>query len=223
MEGNRPAAWGGLLAMIKNALVCFVICLAALGLAQQAPSAPTTPPRFDSGRYAGDTYSNECLGFSFHMPSGWLAKSQGISGLARAIHEKGGGLGLLMIEQPKPGRFGNIISLYATETTAQHSDPKEFVSNAVQAQVKRAPNQGELVRDATSVEYGGRKFFRADYKAALPFGNTTAFRSLVFTRFRNYFIGEMVNTSSEEELNHAVDSLHGISFREDVPNPSCVK
>jgi hypothetical protein len=79
------------------------------------------------------------------------------------------------------------------------------------------------VRDTTSTEYGGKRFFRADYKESLPFGNTTAYRSLVFTRFRNYFIGEMVNTSSEEELNNAVDSLNGISFREDVPNPSCVK
>src|SRR5215813_13840046 len=176
MERNRAAARRGVLAMMKTAALLLVVCIGSPGFAQQTPSATATEPRFDAGQYANDTYSNECLGFSFHMPSGWLAKSQGISGLARAIHEKGGGLGLLMIEQPKPGRFGNIISLYATETTAQHSDPKEFVSNAVQAQVKRAPNQGELVRDATSVEYGGRKFFRADYKAALPFGNTTAFR-----------------------------------------------
>jgi hypothetical protein len=208
--------------MIKAAAILLWVCAGTLGLAQQSPSAPATAPRFDAGRYASDTYSNECLGFSFHMPVGWLAKSQGISGLARAIHQQSGGLGLFMIEQPKPGTFGNTVTIYATEATKQHSDTKEFVSNAVQAQIKHAPDKNELLRDATSAEYGGKRFFRADYKMALPFGHT-AYRSLVFTHFRHYFIGEMVNTGSEEELNHAVESLKGFSFLDDVPNPACVK
>jgi len=33
----------------------------------------------------------------------------------------------------------------------------------------------------------------------------------------------MVSTGSEEELDHAVDSLKGISFRADTPNRSCAK
>jgi hypothetical protein len=189
--------------------------------AQEPKSAAAEKPRVDLGAYASDTYSNECLGFSFHMPAGWLAKSQGISGLARAIHQQGGGLNLLMIEQPKQGTFGNTIMLYATESKDQ--TPQDFVSNAVQAQIKHAPNKNQLLRDATVVEYGDRKFFRSDYKAALPYGGNSAYRSLVFTRFRNYLIGEMVNTGSEEELNRAVDSLRGISFRADTPNPSCEK
>jgi hypothetical protein len=209
--------------MNKTFVVWLMLCVATPGFAHQSPSVPTATPRFDTGRYVKDKYTNECLGFSFHMPAGWVAKSQGINGPARAIHQHGGGLGLLMIEQPKQGTFGNTISLYATEAPEQHSDTKEFVSNAVQAQVKHAPNQSELLRDATSVEYGGKTFYRADYKAALPFGRNAAYRSVVFTRFRNFFIGEMVNTGSPEELDQAVDSLRGISFLEDVPNSSCVK
>ena len=209
--------------MTKNsALTLLVVIATAVAFAQQPATAPTAAPRFDAGQYAHDTYSNECLGFSFHMPAGWLAKSQGINGLARAIHQQGGGLGLLMIEQPKQGTFGNTITIYATAATDQIAGAKEFVSHAVQTQTQHARDKNEVLRDASAVEFGGKKFFRSDYKAALPYGHT-AYRSFVFTRFRNYFIGEMVNTGSEEELNHAVDSLKGISFLEDTPNPSCVK
>lgn len=207
MIGTRAAIVLGLLAT-------------ALPFAQQ-PS-PSAAPRFDAGQYAHDTYSNECLGFSFRMPAGWLAKSQGISGLARAIHQQGGGLGLLMIEQPKQGTFGNTITLYATPVSDQNPDARKFVSHAVQAQTKRAPDKNEVLRDTSAVEYGGKNFFRSDYKIKLPYG-PDAYRSLVFTRFRNYFIGEMVNAGSQEELDHAVDSLKGISFRDDTPNSSCVK
>ena len=208
--------------MMKTAALLLVVCIGSPGFAQQTPSATATEPRFDAGQYANDTYSNECLGFSFHMPAGWLAKSQGISGLARAIHQQGGGLGLFMIEQPKQGTFGNTITLYALEDNEQHPDAKAFVSNAVQSQMKHAPDKQELLRDASAAEYGGKKFYRADYKAALPYGHS-AYRSFVFTRSRNYFIGEIISTGSEEELNHAAESLKGFSFREDIPNPSCVK
>ena len=207
--------------MKTSAFVLACILASALAFARQSSPAATAAPRFDAGQYAHDTYSNDCLGFSFHMPDGWLAKSQGVNGLARAIHQQGGGLGLLMIEQPKQGTFGNTITLYATE--ARDQTPKEFVSNAVQAQIKHAPAKNELLRDAAVVEYGGKKFFRSDYKAALPYGGHSAYRSLVFTRFRNYFIGQMVSTGSEKELDHAVDSLKGISFLADTPNPSCAK
>ena len=207
--------------MMKHSALVFLVLATALAFAQQTPPAATTAPRVDAGQYAHDTYSNECLGFSFHMPQGWLAKRQGISGPARAIHQAGGGLGLFMIEQPNQGTFGNTITLYAT-TANDKNGPKEFVSDAVQAQIKRAPEKNKLLRDTGLVEYGGKKFFRSDYKVSFSYGRD-AYRSLVFTRFRNYLIGEMVNTGSQEELNRAIDSLKGISFREDVPNPSCEK
>jgi hypothetical protein len=154
-----------------------VVFTTALAFAQQDPPAATTSPRFDSGQYAHDTYSNECLGFSFHMPEGWVAKSQGISGPARAIHQQGGGLGLLMIEQPKPGTFGNTITLYATAGSDQNEDAKEFVNHAIQAQTKHAPEKNEVLRAASALEYGSKKFFRSDYKAALPYGHTCTARS----------------------------------------------
>ena len=48
-----------------------------------------------------------------------------------------------------------------------------------------------------------------------------SFRSLVFTRFRDYYIGEMIEAASTEELDRAADSLKKISFREDVRDPKC--
>ncbi len=208
--------------MKMSAAILLAVLAATFGLAQQPPPTAGTAPRVDAGQYMHDTYSNECLGFSFRMPQGWLAKRQGISGPARAIHQVGGGLGLFMIEQPKQGTFGNTITLYATPANEQTAGAKEFVSHAVGAQIKHAPDKNKLLRDTGLVEYGGKKFSRSDYKVSFSYG-PAAYRSLVFTRFRNYLIGEMVNASSQEELNQAVDSLKGISFREDTPDPSCVK
>jgi hypothetical protein len=188
--------------------------------AQQPGSAATATPRVDLGAYAHDTYTNECLGISFHMPSGWMAKSQGISGISRAIHHPGGGLGLLMIEQPKQGTFGNTIMLYAIAASDPKIAARDFVTNAMRTQISRAPDKTELLRDASTVDYGGKHFFRSDYKVALPYGRP-AYRALIFTQFRGYYIGEMVSTGSADELNSAVDSLHGISFLDDVPNPKC--
>jgi len=208
--------------MKMSAAILLAVLATTFGLAQQPPPTAATAPRVDAGQYAHDTYSNECLGFSFHMPQGWLAKRQGISGPARAIHQAGGGLGLFMIEQPKQGTFGNTITLYATPVSDQNADAKEFVSHAAQAQTKRAPDKNKILRDTSVVEYGGKKFFRSDYKVSFSYG-PAAYRSMVFTRFRNYLLGEMVNASSQDELNQAVDSLKGIAFREDVPNPTCEK
>jgi hypothetical protein len=191
-----------------------------MGSAQEPKNAPTDTLRVDTGAYAHNTYTNECLGISFHMPEGWMAKNQGISGLSRAIHHPGGGLGLLMIEQPRQGTFGNTITLYATAVADPKISAKDFVTNAVRTQTSRAPDKNELLHDTSAVDYGGKHFFRSDYKATMTYG-PAAYRALVFTQFRGYYIGEMVSTWSEDELKSAVDSLRGISFLDDIPNPKC--
>jgi hypothetical protein len=198
--------------------LCSVLFDAGLISAQQTPRDSAPPARYDAGVFANDTYTNECLGFSFPMPSGWLAKSQGISGIAKAIHLPGGGLNLLMIEHPKQGAFGNTITLYASPASEALGSAKDFVTRAVQTQVTRNPQNNQILRETFAVDYAGKHFFRADYKAAQP---RASVRSFVFTRFRNYYLGEMIEAASPAELDSAADSLKRISFREDVPDPKC--
>jgi hypothetical protein len=204
---------------MRQAVIALLILAQSFAGAQE-PKSSTASPRVDLGSYANDTYTNECLGISFHLPSGWMAKSQGVSGLSRAIHHPGGGLGLLMIEQPKQGTFGNTITLYTVAVTDPKIGARDFVTNAVRTQISRVPDKNELLRNTSPVDYGGKHFFRSDYKAALPYG-PSAYRAFVFTQFRGYYVGEMVSTGSAEELDRAVDSLRGMSFLEDVPNPKC--
>ena len=144
------------------------------------------------------------MGISFTVPSGWLAKRQGFNGPSKAIHLPGGGLNLLMIEQPRQGTFGNTITLYAAPATDATGSAKDFVAHAVQTQVTRSPQTSELVRDTFPVDYAGKHFFRADCKTSKP---RAALRSMIFTRFRDYYIGEMVEAGSPAELDSAVDSL----------------
>ena len=104
------------------------------------------------------------------MPQGWLAKRQGISGLARAIHQVGGGLGLLMIEQPKQGTFGNTITLYATSAKRSNAGCQRICEPCRSG----ADRNMHLTRTKSCairrVEYGGKKFFRSDYKVSFPYG-----------------------------------------------------
>jgi hypothetical protein len=199
-------------------LLCLVV-LAGLLFAQQPPAGKATgAPRYDAGFFSNNTYTNDCMGISFLVPPGWLAKSQAFNGPSKAIHLPGGGLNLLMIEQPRQGTFGNTITLYASPATGATESAKDFVTHAVQTQVTRSPQNNQLVRETFAVDYAGKHFFRADYKMILP---RASLRSLIFARFRDYYIGEMVEAGSAAELDKAVDSLKGISFREDVRDPKC--
>lgn len=203
-------------------IVQFPLCCALLApgfvFGQHPATQPPAAPTYDAGVFAHDTYTNECMGISFPVPSGWLAKSQGISGPAKAIHLPGGGLNLLMIEKPNPGTFGNLITLFATPATEPTGSARDFVTHAIETQIKHNPQNNQLVRETFPVEYAGKNFFRADFKTNMP---RASFRSLVFTRFRDYYIGEMIEAASTEELDRAADSLKKISFREDVRDPKC--
>jgi len=198
--------------------LCFAALTTGFILAQQSADKPTGAPTYDAGVFANNTYKNECMGISFPVPSGWMAKRQAISGPSKAIHLPGGGLNLLMIEQPRQGTFGNTITLFATPAINATESAKEFVTQAIQTQVTRNPQNNQLLRETFAVDYAGKHFFRADYKTTLP---RVSLRSLVFTRFRDYYIGEMVEAGSAAELDKAVDSLNGISFREDLRDPKC--
>jgi hypothetical protein len=198
--------------------LCSLVLATGSVLAQQPESKPPAVPTYADGLFANNTYTNECMGISFTVPSGWLAKRQGFNGPSKAIHLPGGGLNLLMVEQPKQGTFGNTITLYAAPATEATGSAKDFVTHAVQTQVTRSPQNSEIVRETFPVDYAGKHFFRADYKTSKP---RATVRSLIFTRFRDYYIGEMVEAGSTAELDSAIDSLKKISFREDVRDPKC--
>jgi len=197
-------------------ILCFAVLTTGFILAQQSADKPAGALTYDAGVFANNAYTNECMGISFPVPSGWMAKR--INGPSKAIHLPGGGLNLLMIEQPRQGTFGNTITLYATPAIHATESAKEFVTQAIQTQVTHNPQNNQLVRETFAVDYAGKHFFRADYKTTLP---RASLRSLIFTRFRDYYIGEMVEAGSAAELDKAVDSLKGISFREDVRDPKC--
>jgi hypothetical protein len=203
-------------------LLRFLLSSAALttgfARAQQTADKPAGAPTYDAGVFTNNTYTNECMGISFPVPPGWMAKRQAINGPSKAIHLPGGGLNLLMIEQPRQGTFGNTITLYASPAIDATESAKDFVTHTIQTQVTRNPQNNQLVRETFAVDYAGKHFFRADYKTTRP---RASLRSLVFTRFRDYYIGEMAEAGSAAELDKAVDSLKGISFREDVRNPKC--
>jgi TonB family protein len=213
---------------------------AALTSAQQpgndSPSTPSNPPSgtlssgrsasgtltFENGTVANGVYSNECFGFSMPIPAGWEVDSAVTAG-GKARHRSDKGLVLLFLSQhpSQQGQLPGRIILSAWDSAGRPGNAQDFVFNAVRAQISVIAEKRELVRATFAVDYGGRRFFRSDYKAPLR-DNIPLYMAYVYTEFRGYFIGETLAAASPEGLDEAADSLQQISFQDDQPNPKCV-
>lgn len=189
--------------------------------AQQPISIPSNAHRVDVGSMTNGSYTNECLGFSLSLPTGFKTNDKFGGGDGKARHIPGGELALLEIERDTGMPFGNRIVLNASDANKYPGTVQTFVTNQVQAQISSDPQRRELVRPTFAVDYGGKHFFRADYKQNLSNGREL-FLSSIYTKFRGYLIGETVMAGSPKELDNAAASLEGISFHEDHPDPSCI-
>jgi TonB family protein len=193
-----------------------------IALAQQASNGSSATLAYEDGRIENNVYTNDCFGFSLAIPDGWQVNTQFLGADGKAMHIRKGGLFLLLMDQHQSGSGGNRIGLYAREAgAASASTVQEFVSAAVHGQIDIDRGRRELVRDAYSVDYGGKHFVRADYKQSLPNGDEF-YLAFVYTKFREYYIGENLMAGSPRELDQSANSLEQISFLKDEPNPKCV-
>lgn len=188
----------------------------------QTPSHDTSKTlAFEDGTVSNGVYSNECLGFSFPVPSGWQIEGQVVGTSIKATHSSAKDLLLLFLfPHAEKLPIGRIV-LTARGAEPQTSTARDFVSNSVKAQL--AAHEGrELIRDAFTVEYGTKEFFRSDYKLSSIEAGHSPYMAYVYTKFRGYLIGETIAASSQEALDQFANSLQQISFREDQVNPNCV-
>jgi TonB family protein len=200
-------------------------CIVAVGLlttvftfAQQPGADVPNVLAFEHGTITNGVYSNECFAFSLPIPAGWEVNDAVTAG-GKARHRSDGSLVLLFLHQQ--GNLPGRIILSARNSTDHTGNAQEFVSDAVHAQVNSPTEKRELVRYTFAVDYGGRHFFRSDYKAVMP-DNIPLYLAYVYTEFRGYFIGQTLAAASPEGLDQAANSLQQISFREDEPKSKCV-
>jgi TonB family protein len=204
-------------------LVAIAILSCGVGLAQPpssgAPSSGSSSTlRFEDGAIVNGVYSNECLGFSYPIPAGWQVNGATSGGKAKRLSYKS--MGLLFL-QPEKGKLpGSRILLTARDAAGEKGTAEDFVTNAVSAQINSPTDHRELVRDTFAVFYGGKHFFRSDYKGVVPDGAPLYF-AYIYTEFRGYFIGVTLASGTPEGLDEAAASLHEISFQEDQANPKC--
>jgi TonB family protein len=186
--------------------------------AQQPSSDSSNTLVFENGTLVNGVYSNECFGFSLPIPAGWEVNDAVTPG-GKARHRSDNDLVLLFLHQQ--GKLPGRIVLSASDSKGHIGDAQNFVSEGVRAQVNLPTEKRELVRDTFVVDYGGRHFFRSDYKALMS-GNASLYFAYVYTEFRGYFIGETLASASPEGLDEAANSLQSISFQEGQVNPKCV-
>jgi TonB family protein len=208
---------------VKSALVMLLLLTAtALSPALQTnPGSAATgvaTKHFEDGTVLNGTYSNECLGFSFRVPTGWEAPyQQGTQARARHIP---GGLSLLLVRQQSSG--SNAIWLLARENITFGGNTEQLVSKLVQDYVDVSPATRFPLNDAYPVKYGSQQFFRRDYKRVVP-GGDTLYMAFVLTSFRGFFIGGSLIAASGDELNKGADILRGVSFQKEEVPPQCSK
>lgn len=189
---------------------------------QQPATIPSDDVRLDRGTIVNNIYTNPCFGLSFSVPQGWeISNLPGFSS-GRALHLPGAGLGLLIVSRHREKLFGDQIVLNANDSSKNPTlTTQNYVDNAVRWNVNTNPQNREIIRDAFAVEYGGKQFYRADYKQTLK-SDSALYIAFVYTKFGEYFVGATLTAISPETLNEAAASLRGISFQRDSPNPTCV-
>lgn len=200
------------------AALLFAITLTS---AQQPSVVSSDVLGFENGTIANGTYTNECFGFSFRIPAGWELTSQAVGAGLRARHVPGDVLVLLAIEQRSEAGPATTVGFTAQNAKDQAETAQDFVANAVHSQVKVDPRDNVVTRDIYPIEYGGKHFFRSDYKHSWR-DRETFYVAFVYTKFRGYFIGAHLTSGSQEGLNEAANFLQGISFQDDQVNSKCV-
>jgi len=209
--------WLGVLGVLVQAAV----------FAQQPGNESSGTLSLNNGKIINNIYSNECLGFSLPIPAGWEMDTKVVGTDARAKHIAGGGLTLLYLRPLGKPSGVEFIHLSALDATGQAASVKEYVSKLVhwQAHSVRFEDgtfvQKKLIRDASPVDYGGKRFFRAEFKQSVR--GDTFYVGFIYTGFRGYFLGEEFVARTPSELDKTADSLLGISFREDERNSRCVE
>jgi TonB family protein len=199
--------------------VIIAVLAHAFAVAQPPTSGSSNTLAYEDGSIASGRYTNECFGFSLVVPDGWQFNTQLVGADGKAKHTTRQ-LVLLMLDQHKEGSFGNRIVLTSPDAKDTLPTAEEYVSNFVHGEVDVDREHRELVRDAYAVDYGGKHFFRADYKQST--NGRVLYLASVYTKFRGYYIGETVIADSPEGLEQSANSLQHISFREDEPNSKCV-
>lgn len=204
----------GLGAVVAAGLLC-------IGTFAQQASEPQADLTFDKGIISNGIYTNHCLGFTFAIPEGWQIFEIPNLTQGKALHLPGGRLGLLTIDRKTEKPFGDRIALTAIDGTKTAVTPEAYVSAAARKQVEADPEKLQIIHNAYPVEYHGKVFFRADFKRLFRNGQTQ-FDAFVYTKFREFLIGETLVASSPEALDEAADSLKQISFQDGQENPKCV-
>jgi TonB family protein len=206
------------------AAVC-VLAMASLpnATAQQSSTGPQAAPRYDTGSILNGIYSNECMGISLPIPAGWTwARESGDTDTMKiGTHMPSGPMILLTLDRKTDPPSFNQVIVMALDGARFNGTAQDFVEHSVQAFVDRDPARYALSRSASPVEYGGKPFYRADYKQNLQNGGTTYYAYL-FTKFRGYLLGTLLVTPSATALDEAADILRHISFGADQTNAQCI-
>ena len=201
-------------AMGRATFFSLLLCAATLWPQAEAPKQHLSAA---DGDLREGKYSNPCLGFTYPIPTDWtIPVGENIPGKdGKAQTTPGGGLILLMLDHRSSLQSGERIVISALELLGSQLTAEQYVSKIVAVDRTKAdenPIPG-------TVELNGRTFSKTFYRVEQ--NGTVGYKAMVATEFRGYFLGWTVLGTNLAAVNRAIDTLNGVSFAEDQPDPRC--
>jgi hypothetical protein len=160
----------------------------------------TTAAEPDDGSLNGSEYTSDYFGFSYDLPEGLAAQDDFMQG--RTDSSKQAFVLLAAFGPAQGGRKGVVIM--ADKAFGEAKDAAAYL-----AKVTHDYAQGgdfEVLQDAREYMFGGRKFYRADYK------KDATYQTAVFTVDKGYALGFNFAAPSSEDMELLVDSLRTLKF-----------
>ncbi|HEY3929207.1 MAG TPA: energy transducer TonB [Candidatus Koribacter sp.] len=200
---------------MKTSLLFLVVLF--LGISSFGQLQDVTPPKTDVGQVGDGTYSNDCLGFSYHAPQGWdfTPDTQ-----AQAVRIDAIRLGLFHVWH-KHEDSRESINFYSVDDHAQAAETQRYIATGEQSYVNDRPQDREILADSHPLTISGRQFYRADLRSRSS-ANATLYVTFIATTFRGYHLAASITADTKEGLDAAVNALRGLSFRDDERNAQCM-
>jgi len=189
--------------MQRVSLFVLLAILTPILSCQQSTKGSTTP-KPDNGSFLENTYRNDFFGFSYQLPKDWHKRKMTPTPLPSGAYY------LLIANRDTGHSLLNSLMIVADPESRYPAglSEKEYLSGLIRAVVSQP--HAEVVKEPSSCVWGGKEFYRADYKQVN--NGATIYTSMVSTKRNGYWLNWQFMTPSQSDLEDAVNTLRNISF-----------
>ena len=193
-----------------------VLCLLLLSMLPVRSQKAALSPK--SAVLKGNVYSNSYFGFSYRVPSHLRVDTDSFEQALEGRHGVAQTHTYVLLSARQQALLPLVkenVVIMADEAAPYggFEDGNAYLQKVTRWQKKEG---FEVLRESAEYMFGGKKFFRSDYKkSGLLF---PVYLSAVFTVWHGYAVGFIFTAGSKERMEEAVSSLTTLEFSEPQAN-----